>query len=823
MAGTDGTTFFLASAIRNLNLKTNCISIMKKILIGILILLGAVVAVVFWYVHHLRGAALPVSGGERLLTGLRQPVTVYHDSVGTPHIYAANAHDLYFVTGYLMAGDRMWQMDLLRRVGQGRLSEILGRDLLETDVLLRKLRIPDNAQRSYQHLPDSIQKALNAFADGVNAYLKMQGDDLPFEFKILGYRPEAWDPRHCLYLVGYMAWDLETGFRMEAISHAIREKAGPSRWKGILPPDEKMPPYVYQAIPKGIFGPDTVVTTAMARLRALAPPIFEASNNWVIAPKKSATGTPLFSNDMHLGLSIPGIWWRAHQHIEGELDVTGVLLPGVPLVVAGHNDRIAWGMTNVMLDGADFYVETIDPADPDRYRLDGQWKKMKVVEETFHIKGEDSPVVRRLRFTHRGPILTEVNQITTPPLSMRWVGNELPEAPIALYRLNRASDWEEFRDAVRHFTTVSQNIAYADVEGNIGLQMVGSVPVRQGHPYLFFPGDTSAYDWTGFVPFDSLPYEYNPSRGFVASANQATARDLRYYISMWQYLPYRARRIHQFIKAHEKLTVDDIRTLLNDHYSMQAHDLRPPILKILNAFDGWNAAEKKALRILKAWDLRYETDHPAPLLFESTLRHLMEEAARDEMGDTLFRQFRELRLYQIYFLHNLLVSHTAGAWADRVTTPQQETLSTIVVAAFRKAVEEVLEKYADIEDARWGQQHQLALQHPLGKVRLLDLAFHLNRYLPAPGHGHTVNPFNYSWNAPYYSRHGASQKHIYVPGRWDAGRSILPTGQSGIPASPDYCNQTKAYVNGELFPDRFSTDAVRKHARDITRFVPSEK
>ena len=793
----------------------------KKVLLGLLIVLIAIVVGGFWYVRHLRSSALPEWGGERPLSGLQQPVTVYHDSAGTPHIFAKNAHDLYFTTGYLMAQDRMWQMDVLRRVGEGRLAEIFGPDLLETDVLLRKLCIAENSDRAYRHLPAEVKAALDAFTAGVNAYLTAHKDDLPFEFTVLGYAPEPWESRQSLHLVGYMAWDLETGFRMEAIAEAVRKKFPTSeQWKAILPPDGELPPYVYQEIPRGLPVADSTLTTAMARLRSVAPPVFEASNNWVLGPDKSADNKPIFSNDMHLGLSIPGIWWRAHQVIEDSLNVTGVLLPGVPFVVAGHNERIAWGMTNVMLDGADFYVETLRPGHPDEYRLDGQWKKLTIREEVFKVKGQDSPVVRRLPFTHRGPILTAVNKVATPAVSMRWVGNELPEEAVAIYQLNRAANWREFRAALRHFTTVSQNVAYADVEGNIGLQMVGSVPIRKGHPYLFFPGDTSAYDWTGFVPFDSLPYEFNPTRGYVASANQRSAAALPYYVGMWQYLPYRARRIHQLIQQKDRLTADDVQAMLNDHYSMQAHDLGPRIINILQKHTGWTGAEAQALDLLEKWDYRYEPDQAAPLLFEATLIHLLTEAARDEMGDTLFRQFRDLRLYQIYFLHNLLVSGTALPWADNVTTPTQETLETVVVGAFRKAVEEVLEHFATLEDARWGKLHQLNLQHPLGKVRLLDVAFGLNRRLPAPGHGHTVNPFNYSWNKPYLSNHGASQKHLYLPGRWDASRSILPTGPSGIPASPFYCNQTSAYVKGGLLPDVFSRSQIQHRALHTTRYVP---
>ncbi len=795
---------------------------MKKWVLGTAALLSAAAVVGFFWLRRMAADGMPSYDGRKALPGLKAKVTIYRDSLGVPHIVAHNEYDLYYATGYAMAQDRIWQMDLLRRVGAGRLAEVLGERLVETDLLFRKLRIAENARAAYPHLPDSVRAALEAFADGVNAYLAEHADDLPFEFTVLGYRPEPWQPEHSLYLVGNMAWDLETGYKMEAVVEAVRRRVGDAYVPFLLPP-ESTEPRIYSELDAAVAGPDLRLMDAFAAVRALTTPPFEASNNWAVSGRKSVTGKPLFANDMHLGLHIPGIWWRAHQLIPGKLNVTGVILPGVPFVVAGHNDHIAWGMTNVMLDGADFYVETLDD-DSTHYLVDGRWRPLEVKDVRIAVKGDDSPRVHRLYFTHRGPVLTPFEGLAGTVLSMRWVADRPPEEAIALYRLNRASNWTEFRRAVRHFTNVSQNIAYADVDGNIGIQMVGSVPLREGVPYFFYPGDTSAFDWRGTVPFDSLPYEFNPERGFVYSANnRGVDTSYPFYITRWYYWPpYRARRIQQLLTAKERLSIDDFRAMLFDHYSVQAADLLPKMLENLAPGPSWDEIHRQALAMLRSWDFRYGTDRPEPVLFELWLMKWVEAVAADEMGDTLFLFFEDINLFTGYFPARLM-DHPEAPWMDDIRTPdRRETFEELLSRAFDQAVREAVRRYGDLKTIQWGAVHPLVLRHPLGQVKAVDWLFRLNRTVPAPGNAHTLNPFKYNWSNPFEAVHGASQKHIFSTADWNASQSVLPTGVSGIPAHPFYCNQTETYVQGGLYPDVFSLEAVEQAARHRLELVPEK-
>jgi penicillin amidase len=776
---------------------------------GIFIILLVIAS--FFYIKHLKAAALPDYNENIKISKLSAPVNVYRNAYAVPGIVAQNEQDLYKVVGYISAQDRLWQMDLLRRVTQGRLSEIFGKDLIETDIFLRKLRLPDNSEKLWDQLDEPIKKVLINYADGVNQYIDSHQDNLPFEFSVLGYKPEKWEPQHSMNLVGFMAWNLEMGYRMEIILHQLKNQLTKEQFAALFPDYDAMNTYAYPSFQLPEIKMDTTLVAAIENIRNLTPDIFNGSNNWVVAGKKSTTGKPIFSNDMHLGLDIPGIWTRMHFIIPGKLNVTGVVLPGEPFIVAGHNENIAWGMTNVMLDGADFYVETINPDNPSQYKFNGKWKEMEVRNEKIYIKGEDKPVEKTLFFTHRGPIISRFGELQTVPLSMRWIGNEPTHEIDALYALATASNWDEFCHAIQGFNSVSQNIAYADVQGNIGIHLTGKIPKRTAPGYMIYPGDTNKYDWKGFVPFDSLPYEYNPARGFVSSANNKSVnKDYPYYISEWYDAPYRINRIRQMLTAKEKLSTDDFKQMLFDHHSVQADDIKPVLLQHLKKEKNWNKTEQKALTILEKWDNRYETGKTAPLIFDQFLIDFTASLVKDEFKDTLFEAYHNSMLSK-YLTYNVFKKNNS-LFSDNINTPEKEDFHQIVIAGFKTAIQNIEKNYGDLSQITWGKVHHYNLQHPLGKVKMIDWAFDLNRIYEAPGNSNTVNPFAYVDGKAFDSQFGASEKHIFNTANWDNSYSILPTGISGIPASKHYCDQSEKYVKGEILHDYFSLDRIKKDA-----------
>ncbi len=791
--------------------------ILRRLALILLVVVAVAVIAALLYVRGLSHKGLPDYNAGITLEGMSSPVTVFRDAHGIPHIYAENEADLYRATGYVMAQDRLWQMDLFRRVTMGRLSEIFGPDLIETDLLMRALRIPEKSKTVLGSLDAVILASLEDFADGVNQYIDQNANDLPLEFSLLRYKPEHWHPLHSLNLIGYMAWDLTAPWSAETVLFKIAQRLGSEnpRLKDLIPDSSlhdtwAYPEFKYQGAELEL-GPSLL--SGGRRLSAMGLTPFSGSNNWAVSGKKSVSGKPLFANDMHLGLNVPGIWYQMHQVIEGQLNVTGVCLAGAPAVVAGHNLRIAWGMTNAMVDDMDFYVETIHPDDPDLYKFMGQWRKMDVRTEKIAIKG-GTVEERTLRFTHRGPIVSGFKGIEGHALSMRWIGNEFSNEVRAVHLLNRAGNWEEFKDAVRSFFAISQNMIYADVEGNIGLYYSAGVPIRKGEGISVNPGDTDEYDWQGFVPFEELPHVYNPESGYVSSANnRPVGDDYPYHLSHWFFLPYRIDRIQEMLTAKEKLGVEDFKSMHADLLSMLVKDFLGPILAELRDLEGMSEEEMLALGALMSWEGALPKESSAALVFEKMRFYLIRNLAKDELGEELFDEFLDCSKLHENLLARLF-STQDSPWCDDGSTPDiQEDFTYIVQKSFRETVQSLCEEFGrDPEAWEWGSLHHLYLQHPLGGVKLLDRIFRLNRGpYPAGGSFHTVCPFSYNFKN-FRSDYGASHRHIFTLEDWDRSWTVIPTGVSGVPSSPYYCDQTALYLEGRYHPDFISRPLIEKSA-----------
>jgi penicillin amidase len=749
------------------------------------------------------------------LPGLKEKVEVFRDQYGIPHVFAQNDEDLYRAVGYLSAEDRLWQMDLLRHVTTGRLSEIFGKDMIENDVVLRALRIPEKSRLVLSKSKPEVVNALKSYADGVNQYISDHENDLPFEFKILGYKPEKWIPEHSVNMIGYMAWDLRGGWSEEIFISKAKSKVDSAMYQELLPDFSKEETVVQ---PDFKFSGNINLenfTRCFDEIESLTPPVFSASNNWAVAGKKSTTGKPILCNDMHLGLSIPGVWSQIHEHSESGLDVTGLILPGQPCVIAGHNASIAWGMTNVMLDAVDFYQETINPENPNQYKFNGQWKDMEIRREKIIVKGEKESVVREIRFTHRGPVVSEIKNIKDKTLSIHWTGNGFSNELEGIYRLNRARNWNEFREGCKGFTAVSQNIIYADTAGNIGIQTSAGIPIRKSDGWHIFPGETDKFDWKGYVPFDSLPYTYNPECGYLFSANNKTVgNQYPHYISEWFYLPYRADRIKQMLTEKDKFSIDDMKTLQSDQKSLLAQNTVPVIFKSLENDKNLSETDKKCVDLFKNWNFVMDKNRPEPLIFEEFYMILVKNIAKDELGDALFADF-ESSSRQVSYLMNNIFKAGDSKWCDDITTKDKvENLSDMIQKSFSETVIKLTKLHgSNPESWKWGDVHKLELVQPLGKVAILDFLFNLNRTYSVGGSYNTVSPYSYNFIDPYNSDTGSSHRHIFSTADFDQSQTVIPTGVSGIPASPHYCDQTDMYVNGIYHADYTKRDLIEKNAK----------
>lgn len=789
--------------------------IVKRAITILLLLIVLILAGAMVYLNHLKTRAVPDYNAGADLENLTDPVTVFRDSLGIPHIFATNEQDLYRTVGFVMAQDRLWQMDLMRRITEGRLSEVLDPNLVDADQLFRALDFPKKSALVIAETDPEILACVEAFSDGVNQFIDRNGKKLSFEFAMLGYKPDPWEPIHTFNMIGYMAWDLSSGWGAEMALYKMRQVLSDTLFNELLPQMK------YQSTPvfpefmstNNDLELQSIMDDAIGTVEALGLQVFEGSNNWAVSGLKSETGMPLMSNDMHLGLMAPGIWYQMHLVVEGKLNVTGVALPGAPYVIAGHNEDIAWGMTNVAVDDIDFYLETINPQDSNQYLVDGVWRDMKVVEEEITVKGQEEDEIRINRYSHRGPVVSSFRGVKDRVISMSWQGNAFSNEVRSVHLLNRAGNWEEFRNAVNSFNSVGQNIVYADRMGNIGLQTCAGVPIRREGGILVYPGDTSLYDWVGVVPFEELPYSFNPEKGYVSSANNRTVgEDYPYYIGTWFALPYRVERIREMLQEKEVLGTDDFKRMLRDQTSHLAMKMTPAYLAALQ--DNTEGIHKKAYRILEQWDYNLDASSSAALIYEMLWLELNRAIFQDELGDKLYPLFLQNRIISENLINRIRITGKS-LWCDNINTSQEsESFQDNIRTAFNATVDTLASMYgADPSAWRWGDLHQLELFHPMGGVDIIDKLFKVNRGpFPVGGSFHTVCPYSYPQGSSFIANHGAAERHIFNTSDWDKSLTVTPTGTSGVPASPHYLDQTESYVNNKFHKDHFSRGAVEAHA-----------
>jgi penicillin amidase len=798
----------------------------KKILKVVLILLVLALAGGYFFLHNLENRAVPDYNKEVILEGLTDEVKVYRDSFAVPHVYAKNESDLYYATGYLMAQDRLWQMDLLRRVTQGRLAEIFGKEFVKTDWFLRALRIPEQSKIIRTETSPEIFQSFVSFSKGVNAYIEDHKKKLPPEFAILGYKPDKWEPEHSLNLIGYMAWNLAGGtYSTEITIYKLIKKFGLGNMAELIPDVNGRKDVVYAD-----FKIDTVLLNIQASLLSgseklddLGAKVFFGSNNWAVSGKKSVSGKPLLANDMHLGLNSPGIWYQIHEVTEDGLNVTGVAVPGTPLVIDGHNEDIAWGMTHLYMDDIDLYLEKINPDNPDEYWYNGKWNAMEVRKEVIKVKGGDE-VVRENRYTHRGPIISGFKDMEQA-ISMRWIGNEKSNVLRSMYLMNHAENWDDFRDALRSFISLGQNVVYADKNGNIGLYAAGGVPIRKGPGWMIHSGETDEYDWKGLIPFDELPHVYNPESGIVSSANNKTVgNDYPYYIGLIYSQGYRVNRIREMLNEKEKFSVEDFAAMQADQKSWLVREFLPDILAVLNSAN-LNEQEKTGRSVLLEWNGIMEETSAAPLIFDKLYLTLIKNILYDDLGEDLYEEYYSNAALSRNFMENIWSNKNSSLWDDKSTGHKKENYADIISKSYSEVIQDLSSSMGnDPEKWEWGDVHQLTLEHPLGKVKMLDKVFGFNMGpYRVGGSFNTVSPYSYSFSLPFKANHGASQRHIFSSDNWDKSITIIPTGESGVPASPFYCDQTELYLKNIYHADPFSRKKVEGCTAFITVFKGQEK
>ncbi|HNX66105.1 MAG TPA: penicillin acylase family protein [Bacteroidales bacterium] len=787
-----------------------------KILISTFVVL---LLILFITVAVLRKSAVPVYNGEKKIAGLDAEARVIRDERGVPHIYSSNEHDLYLLTGYVSAQERLWQMDLIRHATRGRLSEIFGKDYVQTDLFMRSLNIHEKSKRLVASADPEILSAIQAYAEGVNIWIDERGKRLPMEFRILHYKPEPWTLEDIYDIIGYMGWDLATGNLSEELRcYRLAKKLGADKARDIMPDWNIVDEVVFPGfeLNESEISRSMSFIASMDKLEELGIVSFSGSNNWAVSGQRSNTGNAILSNDMHLGFGTPGIWIQMHQVVKGGLNVTGVMIPGEPFIIGGHNEQIAWGTTNLGVDDIDLYVERTDSSG--NYLFNGQWLPLQSREEIIKVKGAVQDTFRIVS-THHGPIISEMKDIKDAPLAIRWSGFDDSDEMKAVYLLNRATCWDEFRHAISFFRSISQNFAYADIRGNIGMNTGGGIPLRKGGGVMPRSGVTDEYDWHGYVPFELLPSLFNPADGFVSSANQRTVNtDYPFFISGNFAMPYRIKRIRQMAAEKKILGIDDFKRMVTDNHSAYAEMLTPVILKAAEEADFTDSLTQEAVRVLKNWDYSMDVDRIAPTLFEFIHMAMAYNIFGDELGDLYGSRLGTKYDFYIY----RCLTEGPDYWVDNINTEQKETFSDIIVKSISSAVDTLKKNYGDdLSEWKWGKIHHLRIVHPLGSKKLLNKLFALNsKQYEVGGSYHTVEVYGY--DRSFNTVHGASERYIYNAADWDESYAVIPTGTSGNPGSPFYLSQTSTYINNGFYKDPFTEPAVASAKKYEIIYRPAE-
>lgn len=759
----------------------------------------------------------PVLDGDIRLIGMHERGEILRDRYGVPHIFARNAHDLFFMQGYVLAQDRLFQMDLYRRAAHGTLSEVLGEATLPADKLTRTLSLGRAARRDEELLGAEARAAAEAYAEGVNKFIQQHGESLPLEFVLLGYRPHRWSPLDSLAIMKLQAFDQAVNYETELLRLAVAQRLGVAAVPPLFPDPPGTPgldaawariaPYVGAATPGpgGRMSGAAVTTDGREVLRAIlgdAGP-GAGSNCWALGGSRTATGRPLLAGDPHLGVRNPSIWYEVALDGAG-YRVAGFTIPGVPGVILGHNDRIAWSLTVAFVDQQDLYLERPDPADPRRFLYRDAFEPAAVHREPIRVKGRPEPVPFEVVVTRNGPLLTPVLKGQGAPLALRWTALDGGRNLDGILALDRARDWASFRAAAAMVEGPALTLCYADVDGHIGHTIVGRIPTRASADdgRMPLPGWTGEHEWREPLAAERIPGVLDPPDGLSIVANQRWAA-LENAGSPSEWDPgLRAQRARELIGGGAKLSVDDLRRIQTDVAAGAARPLRD----LIGSTTGTGTLDIAARRVIRDWDGVLGADSAGAAVYETFIHHLLVHTFKAQLGDELFAAYLADARPVTALRQIVEGSAERGPFDARAAA----------TGALGDAVREMVRRQgSDPVKWRWGALHRITFAHPLGRAipfGLLDLGPY-----ERPGDDDTLNDAPYDFAKPYDVKTHASLRTIVDLADIDRSWSVLPTGQSGQPGSRHWGDQTPLWLRGELKPMPLARDRIEAEYRLVLR------
>ncbi|MFQ6615208.1 MAG: penicillin acylase family protein [Fidelibacterota bacterium] len=801
--------------------------------VQISLVLGGIILVAVLFAWIYLDYPLPQYEGELTLGDLERPVEVFFDDYGVPHVYADNEHDLFLAAGYIAARERLFQMTVNAAAVQGKLAELFGEDALAEDIYLRTWGIPKMARILADSMAPEARTISGYFCDGINAYIDEVKGKLPVEFKLLGIQPLRWEPAHVAGMVRLMGHNLTSSWKPEIVLGQVATIF-----------DEKKAREVWPAHPEGyrlgstdgeeLYG--LLGTALMERDRSVRNILGMAgdhlgSNNWVISGARTASGKPILANDPHLPYSQPATWYEMHL-VGGRFNVSGACLAGIPVPVLGQNGACAWGFTNLMVDDVDFFVETVDPEDPNRYLHDGVWLGMDLREETLSVKGGMDTTVT-IRETIHGPVISDIHPLLRNGdrvVSMRWSGHDVSDEIYGLLQLTLMRNWEDFSQAARSFGTPGQNVVYADTAGNIGWRPFARIPIRKGGATAMpVSGTSSEWDWKGYIPFDEIPFVLNPPSGLIATANNKVFDDsYPYYVSDFWQDPSRVNRVWELIGDEDAITMDMVKKTQTDVVSPFA---REAARYFVEAFKTETISPRpegpesqrlekrnleRAVKLLDGWDGDHSVESAAAAVFNASLSRLFENLYGDEMrlmGEGFYEGWLSLPSLPTKDLRRILRGGSCS-WCDNIETRDKvEGVQDLLRRSLQEGVRD-LERALGPDPANWewGRLHTVTFEHQIGRVSaILEFVFDFNvGPYPTGGTVTTINKGEFRLYDPYDQVVGPSFRRIVDFSDLDRTQFILPTGQSGLPKSNHYDDQVSLYLSGEYRTTFFNRETIRQ-------------
>jgi len=744
---------------------------------------------------------LPQIEGALTLPGLSSLVEVLRDRWGIPHIYAQNQADLFFAQGFVHAQDRLFQMELNRRTAAGRLSELFGELALDTDRTVRIFGFNRLGRLDYANACEELCLILGAYADGVNAFLEHPDRKLPVEFTLLNHKPEPWQPEDSLIFSRLMIWQLSHEWQSEITRAEIAEKVGQENAAELeIHYPESNPVTLPNGVQFNALDPD-------GTLRQVPGPFLnrgKGSNAWVVAPNKSETGHAVLCNDMHLKISLPSLWHEVHLNAP-DFHVSGVSLPGLPMVMVGHNERIAWGMVLAFTDAEDLFIEKLDDQDPPSYLFRDEWRRADIIEEPIRVKGVNEPIIEKVVVTHHGPVVSEVIGYPAQKVSVQSMALQPVSAIEGWYRLNLASGWDTFVEAMRLIEAPQLGVAYADVDDNIGYWVTGKVPVRAGGdgrvPGL---GWTGEFEWIGEVPFDEMPHALNPNRGYLVNCNsKIVTEDYPYFLGDDWMNGYRARRLTELIEEREILS-------WQDHQNFQMDVKCIPGMELVTRLEGITDNDEDvqlALKWLREWDGYLTTESVGGTLYEVARYTMLRNLLVPGLGEELATRVMGEGFHPLLGAANEFYGHDTVTLLRLLDNPdswwvqQAGGRDDVISGSLKQAVGWLRETLGEDDSQwQWGRIHQLSFNHALSLQKPFDQVFNRGPF-PIGGDTDTLNQNGMLANSPYENL-AASPTFRQIVDMGDLTRSIAvnPPGQSGNLSSPHYADLAQPWLDGQYHP-----------------------